>query len=356
MIVLYKIQLLVMLSKYGLKEMEQLRYFYSVVALLIYFSTISLCTFIVYVVWTEQSLHEPMYIFICNLVGNNMVGSSAILPKLSIDLLSRCTTISPIGCLAQAFCIQTFGFVEILTFTIMAYDRYLAVGFPLRYHSLMTNKMAIQSLAIILAVILIFEVGTILLVVRLTLCGNNIQNVFCETMSLNWLTCSSTVIINIYGTIFLLLVFIGSLIIVIYCYIQTFLVCLKISMEASQKAIHTLWSQLPVIPAACGSSRLEEMEQLRYFYSAVALLIYLKQSLHEPKYIFIFNLVGNNMVGSSAILPKLSIDLLSGCTTISPIGCLTQAFCIQTFGFVEILTFTIRLGSDYVTVRLYLRL
>ncbi|XP_069828947.1 olfactory receptor 1496-like [Dendropsophus ebraccatus] len=224
----------------GLKEMEQLRYFYSVVTLLIYLSTISLSTLVVYIVWAEQSLHEPMYIFICGLVGNNMVGSSAFLPKLAIDLFSGRTTISLSGCLAQAYFIQSFAFVEILTFTIMAVDRYLAVGFPLRYHSLMTNQKAVQSLAIIWLVILISSLVVVLLVVRLTLCGNGINNVFCETMSLTRLSCGSTIINDAYGTIYTLLTFGGSLILVIYCYIQTFLVCLKIPMEASQKAIHTL--------------------------------------------------------------------------------------------------------------------
>ncbi|XP_069828936.1 olfactory receptor 5AC2-like [Dendropsophus ebraccatus] len=224
----------------GLKEMEQLRYLYSVVALLIYFITIFVCTLIVYVVWTEHSLHEPMYIFICGLMGNLIIGSSAILPKLAIDLLSGCTTISLSGCLTQAYFIQICAFIEILIFTIMSYDRYLAVGFPLRYHSLMTSKKALQSLAIIWSEILISMLVTVLLVVRLTLCGNVINGVLCETMSLTHLSCSNPVINDTYGAIYTLLFYVGSLIIVMYCYIRTFLVCLKISMEASQKAIHTL--------------------------------------------------------------------------------------------------------------------
>ncbi|XP_069828934.1 olfactory receptor 52E8-like [Dendropsophus ebraccatus] len=224
----------------GLKEMEQLQYFYSVVALVVYIITIFLCTLIVYVVRTEQSLHEPMYIFICNLVGNVMLGSSAFLPKLAIDLLSGCATISLAGCMIQGFCFQSFASVEILTFTIMAFDRYLAVGFPLRYHSLMTNKKALQSLAIIWFVLLISGLVALLLVVRLTLCGNTIKNVFCEIVSLIMLACGSTVIDVAFGTTWTLVFYIGSISIVVYCYIQTFLVCLKISMEASQKAIHTL--------------------------------------------------------------------------------------------------------------------
>ncbi|XP_069828943.1 olfactory receptor 52E8-like [Dendropsophus ebraccatus] len=224
----------------GLKEMEQLRYFYSVVALLIYLSTVFLCTLVVYIVRTEQSLHEPMYILICGMMVNVMFGSSAFLPKLTIDLFSGWTTVSLPACLTQAFFIQTFISVEILSFTIMGFDRYLAVGFPLRYHSLMTNKKAIFSLIFIWSfVILILLVG-FQLVIRITLCGNSIYNVYCETMSLTRLACSSTFTYTVYGTTVTLLIFIGSAVIVIYCYICTIIICLKISKEASQKAMHTL--------------------------------------------------------------------------------------------------------------------
>ncbi|XP_073404478.1 olfactory receptor 4E2-like [Dendrobates tinctorius] len=224
----------------GLWEMEHLKYLYSVIALVIYLSTIFLCTLIVYVVWTEPSLHEPMYIFICNLMWSDIIGSSAFLPKLAIDLLSGWSTISFSGCLIQSFCVQLFAAAEALTFTLMAYDRYLAVGFPLRYHSLITNRKSLHCLAVIWLVDLNVSLVSALLVVRLTLCGNGINSVYCEAMSLTQLSCVSTVVNDAYGTFWALLLHGGSLTTASYCYVRTFLICLKISMEASQKAIHTL--------------------------------------------------------------------------------------------------------------------
>ncbi|XP_073524964.1 olfactory receptor 52B6-like [Phyllobates terribilis] len=224
----------------GLKEMEHLKYLYSMIALVLYVIIIFLCTLMVYVVWAEASLHEPMYIFICNLMWNDIIGSSSFLPKLAIDLLSGWSTISFSGCLIQSFGIQSFAAVEALTFTLMAFDRYLAVGFPLRYHSLMTNRRALQGLAVIWLVVSKVSLVSAILVVRLTLCGNGINSVYCETMSLTRLSCFSTVVNDAYGTFWSLLLHGGSLTTATYCYIRTFLVCHKISMEASQKAIHTL--------------------------------------------------------------------------------------------------------------------
>ncbi|KAG8538547.1 hypothetical protein GDO81_022417 [Engystomops pustulosus] len=238
----------------GLKEMEYLKYFYSTVALLIYLTTIFLCTLIVYAVWTEQSLHEPMYIFIGHLVWNDVFGSSALFPKLVIDLLSGSSMISFVGCLIQSFCIQTFATVEILTFTIMAYDRYLAVGFPLRYHSLMTNRKALLSLAFIWLVLSGTQLIGAMLVVKLRLCGNSIKNVFCETMSLTRLACVSPVVNDTYGTTMALILIVSPLLIVIYCYIQTILACLKVSKKANQKAIHTLVTHIITFSTFMGAT------------------------------------------------------------------------------------------------------
>ncbi|XP_018426385.1 PREDICTED: olfactory receptor 1020-like [Nanorana parkeri] len=224
----------------GLVEMENLKYLYSLAYLIIYVTTLILCSAIILFVWLEEKLHEPMYIFIGNLVLNAMVGSSAVFPKLVVDLLIGFTSIQITNCLFQSFFIETFAYVEILTFTIMAYDRYLAVGHPLQYPVLMTNGKAVKSLAVIWIIIFTNRIIGVVLTARLPLCGIKINSVYCETMSLTRLACGDTTVNAIYGTTGTQLIVILSMLIVVYCYIRTFLICLKISTEAYQKAIHTL--------------------------------------------------------------------------------------------------------------------
>ncbi|XP_073524957.1 olfactory receptor 52N5-like [Phyllobates terribilis] len=199
-----------------------------------------LSSMIVYIVWSEETLHEPMYIFIGNLMVNVMFGNSTVLPNLVINLLFGVNTISLSRCLIQAFCIQSFGSLEWFTFTVMAIDRYLAVGHPLRYPTLMTNGRAIQILFAV-SVFVILSIGIIvILVARLSMCGVYINNIYCETLSLLRLACGDITINNIFGTMWTITVVVGCVLIAIYCYIMTFLVCLKTSVKANQKAIHTL--------------------------------------------------------------------------------------------------------------------
>ncbi|KAM9319760.1 olfactory receptor 6E1-like [Gastrophryne carolinensis] len=224
----------------GIVEMEKLKYLYVVFAIILYLLITLICFSIVYVTWIEESLHEPMYIIICNLVVDMMFGSLAFFPKLIIDLLTGCSTISLAGCLCQAFCIQIFSSAETCTFTLMAIDRYLAVAQPLRYHAIMTNGKAFNLLAG-LWVFILTSIGTIVVLNgTLTICGTNIRNVYCETMSLLAMACGNTTFVNLFGLSWTLIYVISTFLTNVFCYISTYIVCLKISLEAGQKAIHTL--------------------------------------------------------------------------------------------------------------------
>ncbi|XP_073404483.1 olfactory receptor 56A4-like [Dendrobates tinctorius] len=224
----------------GIVEMENLRYLYATLAIAIYISNMTLSSIIVYTVWLEETLHEPMYIFIANLVVNVMFGNSAILPKVVIDLLFGLNTISIPACLIQSFCNQSYGSLELFTFTVMAYDRYLAVGHPLRYPTLMSNGRAYWILFAVLVFVSLSIGITVFLASRLFICGVYINNLYCETMSLLNLACDDTSINNVFGTTWTVTVVVGCILVVIYCYIRTILICLEISGKAYQKAMNTL--------------------------------------------------------------------------------------------------------------------
>ncbi|XP_064413084.1 olfactory receptor 6N1-like [Latimeria chalumnae] len=83
------------------------------------------------VIIREESLHEPMYIFIGNLAINGLYGTTAIFPKLIADLMSEKQTISHVGCVAQVFFLYTFAAFEFYTLGLMAFDRYVAICNPL---------------------------------------------------------------------------------------------------------------------------------------------------------------------------------------------------------------------------------
>ncbi|KAM5180486.1 olfactory receptor 4D5-like [Mantella aurantiaca] len=238
----------------GLAELERFQLLYVVLALSFYLFTISICCLILYVVWAEETLHEPMYIFISNLVFNGIYGSSVVFPKIIIALLSGSRTTWFLECLIQAFGIHSFAAVELFTFTVMAQDRYLAIGQPLRYPTFMNNDKAVKYVISSWVVAFIVVLIPVTMSAYLRICGVNINNVFCDNTSLIMLACGGAAINNIFGAVEAFLINLICLLVIIYYYIRTFLICLKFSREAFQKAGRTLVTHLSAFSTVIVSS------------------------------------------------------------------------------------------------------
>uniref|UniRef100_A0A3P8X3S5 Olfactory receptor 52E4-like n=1 Tax=Cynoglossus semilaevis TaxID=244447 RepID=A0A3P8X3S5_CYNSE len=86
----------------------------------------------------DQTLHRPMFVMICHLVVCDLLGSTAVLPCLMGQFLMGQKRIAYIAGIAQGFCVHTYGVAVQTLLGAMAYDRYVAVCEPLRYHTIMT--------------------------------------------------------------------------------------------------------------------------------------------------------------------------------------------------------------------------
>lgn len=141
---------------------------------------------------TDENLHEPMYILLCNFCINGLYGTTGFYPKFLSDLLSSSHVISYAGCLIQAFVVYSFALGDISILAAMAYDRYLAICRPLQYHSVMTKKRLCELVLFSwITPLFIFSIN-ILLTSRLKLCGSNIQRLMCINWMIVKLACSNT--------------------------------------------------------------------------------------------------------------------------------------------------------------------
>ncbi|XP_044140205.1 olfactory receptor 49-like [Bufo gargarizans] len=228
----------------GLVEMEKVKHLYWFLSFIVYGFIMLLNSTIVFLVLTDRSLHEPMYIFISSLILNEIFGSSSFFPKLLIDLLMSTKTISLVGCLVQSYCLLFCAYMEIANFTLMAYDRFLAVCHPLRYRNLMTNEMAVK----LIIVCLIFSVTAvsigIMLTARLYFCGNQIQNIFCDKMSLVILSCGDTTLNKVHGESVWSTYLSLTTSVIVFSYLKVYFICVKLSKESRKKAVHTVMTHI----------------------------------------------------------------------------------------------------------------
>ncbi|XP_034549900.1 putative olfactory receptor 13C6 [Notolabrus celidotus] len=124
----------------GYVEVQRYRYLYFFIMLTVYFLIICCNSTIVYLIWKQKNLHEPMYIFIAALLTNSVVLSSAVYPKFLIDFLSERQIISYSACLFQFFIFYSIGSSEFLLLSAMAYDRYVSICKPLQYPTIMRKN------------------------------------------------------------------------------------------------------------------------------------------------------------------------------------------------------------------------
>ncbi|XP_062288551.1 olfactory receptor 8G17-like [Scomber scombrus] len=202
---------------------------------------------IAFLIFTDKSLHQPMYLLFCNLIFNDILGNTNLLPRLLIDMLKPSSErlISYYECVVQAFTTHLFGTTSHTVLMIMAFDRYVAICNPLRYAVIMTDKMVIKLTISAWGVPLVW-VGILLgLTIRLNTCRTLILNPYCDNPSLFKLSCESVFINNVYGflfTVVLLTTSIGSLVLT---YTKITVVCLTSKNKSlNSKALKTCSTHL----------------------------------------------------------------------------------------------------------------
>ncbi|CAL8352701.1 unnamed protein product [Lota lota] len=211
------------------------------VYLLILVSNIGVVTLIV----TEKSLHQPMYVLFCNLSVNDLIGNTALLPRLVADMVSTERLITYNQCVAQAFCSHTFGSASHLILIIMAFDRYVAICHPLRYGSFMTTRTVAWLSATAWGVSVLLVSVLIGLTVRLGRCRSVVQSAFCDNASLFKLSCDDVSANNIYGLFFTVVLFSSSMFCITLTYFRIALVCwMRKNKELNSKALQTCASHL----------------------------------------------------------------------------------------------------------------
>lgn len=192
---------------------------------------------LVVIIIIEEKLHEPMYIFLCNLCINSLYGTAAFYPKFLFDLLSNNQVISYTGCMLQVFVIYSYASSDFSVLTLMAYDRYVAICQPLEYHTVMTKHKVILLVCFFRLIPLFCQTLVLMMTYRLHLCGSHIQKLYCENWSILKLSCSSITLNNIIGFMIIYL-YLGHVIFIVCSYVSLIKSALK-SREGRAKFIQT---------------------------------------------------------------------------------------------------------------------
>ncbi|XP_029431251.1 olfactory receptor 1019-like isoform X2 [Rhinatrema bivittatum] len=225
----------------GLTDDPELQILLFILFLLVYIITVVGNLSMLLIITVDPHLQTAMYFFLRHLSFVDLCFSTIIVPQTLINFLSEKKVISFFGCAAQMFFSAGMGGSEALILAIMSYDRYVAICNPLLYTVVMTNKVCICLVTSAYTGgflnALIHTVSTF----SLSFCrSNHITHFFCDLPVLLKLSCSNTLLNEIFLFVFSGSIQVGTLLTILlsYAYILSSILRMR-SAEGRLKAFNT---------------------------------------------------------------------------------------------------------------------
>ncbi|XP_065099088.2 olfactory receptor 51I2-like [Paramisgurnus dabryanus] len=221
------------------ENLGHIRYALFSLGFVLYCVIIILNILIILATFLERTLHQPMYILISCLSINSVYGTAAFFPRVLLDLLSDTHTIPYEACIIQSFVIFSYAANEFTTLMLMAFDRFVAISKPLRYHNIITLRV----ITVLIFVHWIFPMLCLgisgILTARLTMCGNKLWKVYCHNYEIVKLSCTNTISNNIWGFFILIITAVIPLCLILYSYVKILIICQRSSSQFRSKAYQT---------------------------------------------------------------------------------------------------------------------
>ncbi|XP_028581498.2 olfactory receptor 51I2-like [Podarcis muralis] len=198
------------------------------------------------VIVKDQTLHKPMYLFLCMLAVSELGVSISTLPTVLGVFLFNAREIGLDACLSQTYFIHCFSGMDSGVLLAMALDRFIAIYNPLQYTTILTNfRIILIGLGIAMrSALLLFPVP--LLLRRLPFCKSTIlAHPYCLHPNLIRLPCADTTVNSFYGLLCVLSTFgLDS-----FCIVLSYMMILKTvlsmaSKEGRLKALNTCVSHI----------------------------------------------------------------------------------------------------------------
>ncbi|XP_028384702.2 olfactory receptor 10S1 [Phyllostomus discolor] len=224
--------------------------FFFLLFLLIYTITLTGNLLILITVASDPHLSSPMYHFLGHLSFLDASLSTVTVPKVMAGLLSLDgKVISLQSCAVQLYCFHFLASTECFLYTVMAYDRYLAICQPLHYPVAMDRRKCAGLAGVTWALGAVHSAIHTSLTFRLLYCGpNHVAYFFCDIPPVLKLACADTAINELAMLASIGIVAVACLIIIIFSYGFIAVAVLQIrSPEGRQRAFSTCTSHLTVV-------------------------------------------------------------------------------------------------------------
>ena len=227
----------------------QFSHLYFIFLTIVYIVTVLSNLFILSIIWTDHRLHTPKYIAVANLGVVDLGISTTIIPDMVKKFLAKDNFISYNACLTQMYFYYCFLSLESFSLSVLAYDRLIAICFPLRHSYINTPTRMISILAIVWSFCISITVFSIVIMTKLSFCDSvNVYSYFCDYAPVFRLSCNDNRLQWTTATALSLIILFGplSLIVMSYVCILAAVFTMK-NVESRKKALATCTEHLILV-------------------------------------------------------------------------------------------------------------
>ncbi|XP_012384826.1 olfactory receptor-like protein OLF4 [Dasypus novemcinctus] len=179
----------------GLSEEPEMQPFLFGMFLSMYLVTICGNLLIIIAFISDSHLHTPMYFFLSNLSFVDICLTSTIVSKVLENLQTQSRVITYEACITQMYFFVLFEGLDVFLLTAMAYDRFVAICFPLHYMVIMNPWLCRLLVLVCWVISVLHSLLQSLLMLQLSFCAHfKIPHFFCELNEMVELACSDNFI------------------------------------------------------------------------------------------------------------------------------------------------------------------
>ncbi|XP_016416461.1 LOW QUALITY PROTEIN: olfactory receptor 51F2-like [Sinocyclocheilus rhinocerous] len=174
----------------GLSGIPYSTYYY-IFLFFIYIIAVIENSVVLFIIVVDRNLHSPKYIGVFNLALADFGETNALIPNIMKIFVFDSQYISYNACLANMFFVHFFSTMQSFTLVVLAYDRFIAICLPLRYHAIVNNTV----MCVVFVGLWSFNGGVIAFVVssitRLSFCKSNaVPSYYCDWTPVYMLACN----------------------------------------------------------------------------------------------------------------------------------------------------------------------
>ncbi|XP_048205208.1 olfactory receptor 14J1-like [Perognathus longimembris pacificus] len=233
----------------GFSENPHLQLLQAFLFLVMYLLALTSNFIIIIITTLDEQLQSPMYYFLKQLSLLDASFISVTVPQSIVNSLAGNGYISYAQCMLQVFFFTSLGSAELAILTVMSYDRYVAICYPLHYELIMDPRKCKRAVTAVWVSGGITGIMYTTATLSITFCeAKIIHQFFCDIPQLLKSSCSNDYLAVIGVAAFVSLVALACFISIAFSYIHLFSTVLRIpSAEGRSKVFSTCLPHLFVV-------------------------------------------------------------------------------------------------------------